>query len=117
MTLQEIFLSELEKRLELLPFTKHLDDGQYNDGVVTGFEMGADWVYTSHVEPLQKENERLTEMLNDSIEVREILENKIDSLTTELEQEKELVACRESEIDSLKEQLKALTGKSKEPPF
>jgi len=33
----------LEKKLAELPYTKHLDDGQYNDGKVTGFEFGANW--------------------------------------------------------------------------
>lgn len=33
----------LEQELTKLPFTKHLDDGQYNDGQITGFELGANW--------------------------------------------------------------------------
>jgi hypothetical protein len=35
----------LQVRLEELPYTKHLDDGQYNDGQVAGFEYGARWLY------------------------------------------------------------------------
>jgi hypothetical protein len=31
--------------LEELPYTKHLDDGQYNDGQAYGFECGARWAY------------------------------------------------------------------------
>ena len=33
----------LQKELDKLPYTKHLDDGQYNDGQLTGFESGARW--------------------------------------------------------------------------
>jgi len=33
----------LQKELDKLPYTKHLDDGQYNDGQVVGFENGARW--------------------------------------------------------------------------
>ena len=35
----------LQVRLEELPYTKHLDDGQYNDGQAYGFECGARWAY------------------------------------------------------------------------
>lgn len=35
---------DITKRINELPYTKHLDDGQYNDGVLTGFEMGTDWM-------------------------------------------------------------------------
>lgn len=37
------FELELQKQLNELPYTPHLDDGQYNDGVITGFELGAEW--------------------------------------------------------------------------
>lgn len=33
----------LQKELDKLPYTKHLDDGQYNDGKLAGFELGARW--------------------------------------------------------------------------
>ena len=33
----------LQKELDKLPYTKHLDDGQYNDGKQAGFELGARW--------------------------------------------------------------------------
>lgn len=35
----------LQVRLDELPYTKHLDDGQYNDGQMAGFECGARWLY------------------------------------------------------------------------
>lgn len=35
----------LQVRLDELPYTKHLDDGQYNDGQAYGFECGARWAY------------------------------------------------------------------------
>ncbi len=34
--------AEIEK---LLPYMKHLDDGQYNSGQLVGFEIGATWGY------------------------------------------------------------------------
>lgn len=39
----EEFEEALDKQLDALPYTKHLDDGQYNDGQVAGFERGARW--------------------------------------------------------------------------
>lgn len=38
---EELLLIELEK----LPYEKHLDDGQYNDGQIAGFELGARWTF------------------------------------------------------------------------
>jgi hypothetical protein len=40
---KEVWNEGLEDVLNKLPYTKHLDDGQYNDGVITGFEAGAIW--------------------------------------------------------------------------
>ena len=39
------FESALTYELSKLPYTKHLDDGQYNDGQINGFEMGARWMH------------------------------------------------------------------------
>jgi hypothetical protein len=41
----EIWQQGLVAELDKLPYTKHLDDGQYNDGQMTGFELGANWGY------------------------------------------------------------------------
>ena len=41
----EKFMASLQSEINKLPYTKHLDDGQYNDGVITGFELGAEWAY------------------------------------------------------------------------
>ena len=35
---------EVEQYLKSFPYTKHLDDGQYNDGVIVGAEMGIEWM-------------------------------------------------------------------------
>ena len=35
---------EIEKFINTLPFTKGLDDGQYNDGVIYGAIIGIDWM-------------------------------------------------------------------------
>ena len=34
---------EIEKYINSFPYTKHLDDGQYNDGVIAGVELGIEW--------------------------------------------------------------------------
>jgi hypothetical protein len=33
----------LKQELDKLPYTNGLDDGQFNDGVCNGFELGAEW--------------------------------------------------------------------------
>jgi len=35
---------EVEKYLKTFPYTKHLDDGQYNDGVIVGAELAIEWM-------------------------------------------------------------------------
>jgi hypothetical protein len=35
---------EVEKYLDTFPYTKHLDDGQYNDGQITGAELAIQWM-------------------------------------------------------------------------
>jgi hypothetical protein len=35
---------EVEEFINTLPFTKGLDDGQYNDGVIYGAIIGIDWM-------------------------------------------------------------------------
>jgi hypothetical protein len=35
---------EVEKFINTLPYTKGLDDGQYNDGVINGAIIGIDWM-------------------------------------------------------------------------
>lgn len=39
----ENFEELLDQELDKLPYTKHLDDGQYNNGQLVGFEHGARW--------------------------------------------------------------------------
>jgi len=34
---------EIEKYINSFPYTKHLDDGQYNDGVMVGAELAIEW--------------------------------------------------------------------------
>ena len=34
---------EVEQYLKSFPYTKHLDDGQYNDGVIVGAELAIQW--------------------------------------------------------------------------
>jgi len=35
---------EIGKEMDKLPFSKHIDDGLYNDGQLIGFELGAKWM-------------------------------------------------------------------------
>jgi hypothetical protein len=53
----------LEDELNKLPYTKHLDDGQYNDGQLVGFELGATWGYKKAQETLYTE-EQVREAIN-----------------------------------------------------
>jgi hypothetical protein len=48
----------LQKELDKLPYTKHLDDGQYNDGQIAGFEIGARWAFRLFVEQSRQTNVR-----------------------------------------------------------
>lgn len=41
------FERKLQIEIDKLPYEKHVDDGQYNDGVCDGFEMGARWVWNN----------------------------------------------------------------------
>jgi hypothetical protein len=34
---------EVEQYLKSFPYTKHLDDGQYNDGKIVGAELAIQW--------------------------------------------------------------------------
>ena len=34
---------EIEQYLKSFPYTKHLDDGQYNDGKIVGAELAIQW--------------------------------------------------------------------------
>ena len=38
--------------LKKLPYEKHVDDGQYNDGQLAGFELGAEWGFQKALEIL-----------------------------------------------------------------
>ena len=35
---------EVEQYLQSFPYTKHLDDGQYNDGKIVGAELAIQWM-------------------------------------------------------------------------
>ena len=35
---------EIEEYLKTFPYTKHLDDGRYNDGVIVGAELAILWI-------------------------------------------------------------------------
>jgi hypothetical protein len=54
----------LEDELNKLPYTKHLDDGQYNDGQLVGFELGATWGYNKAKETLYTEEQVNQKMID-----------------------------------------------------
>ena len=35
---------KIEEYLKTFPYTKHLDDGQYNDGKIVGAELAIQWM-------------------------------------------------------------------------
>lgn len=35
---------EIDEYIKSFPYTKHLDDGQYNDGVIVGAELAIEWM-------------------------------------------------------------------------
>jgi len=55
----EVWEQGLEKEINKLPYTKHLDDGQYNDGQLAGFEFGATWGYNKAKEKYKYTEEDL----------------------------------------------------------
>jgi hypothetical protein len=56
---EEVWEQGLGAELEKLPYTKHLDDGQYNDGQLVGFEFGATWGYNKAKEKYKYTEEDL----------------------------------------------------------
>ena len=44
------FEEELQEEINKFPYTKGLDDGQYNAGVLSGFDLGAYWGYNKALE-------------------------------------------------------------------
>ena len=54
----DVWEAGLEDELNKLPYTKHLDDGQYNDGQLAGFELGATWGYNKAKETLYTEEQQ-----------------------------------------------------------
>ena len=53
--------------MEKLPYTKHLDDGQYNDGQLAGFEFGATWGYNKAKEKYKFTEDDLREALFEAL--------------------------------------------------
>jgi hypothetical protein len=73
--------AELEK---LLPYMKHLDDGQYNSGQLVGFEIGSTWGYNKAKEKYKYTEEDLrkaielsdkNQRLNDPLHPNEIIQS------------------------------------------
>lgn len=60
---KEVWEKGLEAELKKLPYTKHLDDGQYNDGQLVGFELGATWGYNKAKEKYKFTEEDLMEAM------------------------------------------------------
>ena len=60
---KEVWDQGLAAELEKLPYTKHLDDGQYNDGQLAGFEFGATWGYNKAKEKYKYTEDDLMEAM------------------------------------------------------
>jgi hypothetical protein len=83
----DVWAAGLEEELNKLPYTKHLDDGQYNDGQMAGFELGATWGYDKAKETLYTKKDLLiafragNAFLNNSdLDFKEAFENCVQSL-------------------------------------
>jgi hypothetical protein len=61
---EEVWEQGLGAELEKLPYTKHLDDGQYNDGQLAGFEFGATWGYNKAKEKYKYTEEDLSKAID-----------------------------------------------------
>jgi len=64
---EEVWEQGLLAELEKLPYTKHLDDGQYNDGQLVGFEFGATWGYNKAKEKYKYTGEDLRKAIDKTI--------------------------------------------------
>lgn len=64
---KEVWDQNLAAELEKLPYTKHLDDGQYNDGQLAGFEFGATWGYNKAKEKYKYTDEDLRKAIDKTI--------------------------------------------------
>lgn len=64
---KEVWDQGLAAELEKLPYTKHLDDGQYNDGQLAGFEFGATWGYNKAKEKYKFTEDDLREALFEAL--------------------------------------------------
>lgn len=53
---EDVWSCGLEQKLNELPYEKHLDDGQYNDGQLAGFEFGTNWGYNKAKEKYSLSN-------------------------------------------------------------
>ncbi len=60
----DVWKHGLEDELKKLPYTKHLDDGQYNDGQLAGFEGGAKWGYNQAKEKYKYTEEDMRKAWN-----------------------------------------------------
>lgn len=69
------FEKSLLEKLDELPYTKHVDDGQFNDGQLCGFEIGARWAHEKLYNASTENTELLSQLkksdtaLNEAIDV------------------------------------------------
>lgn len=91
----DVWSAGLEIELDKLPYTKHLDDGQYNDGQVAGFELGAEWGFNKAME-LNKDKVFTLEDMYDAVMLGVCFEDSgIQGIST-YEELKELAIKRAS---------------------
>lgn len=84
------FNALLMEKLEELPYTKHLDDGQFNDGQLYGFECGANWAYEKILKSgnLTEKQLSLSEKVHEgqlaSLEIEDIIFQAFSKYETEI---------------------------------
>ena len=61
----------LEDELNKLPYTKHLDDGQYNDGQLAGFEFGANWGFNKAKEKYKYTDEDMRKAIEMARDIKD----------------------------------------------
>ena len=74
----EVWQEGLKEQLDKLPYTKHLDDGGYNDGQLAGFELGAQWGYNKCKEKYKLNNKKMKAILEFDFEKDDYDRNRFE---------------------------------------
>ncbi len=118
------FQTALEAEINKLPYTKHLDDGQFNDGQVSGFELGAEFARDFFFKIIERDKIQLSNYAyqmdvakreRDQAEERTMkVERELSSLKEENQKLTEYIISSNGKIEDLKEEIQALTERLEE---